>query len=442
MHGRPTFCYDVVPASSGPLTLLGDLLPLANSDKIQIIGIGDDGFDGLTESARASVQQAELLVGTKRCQQMVGDAQAERIETSGDPQQIVDALHAWRGKRVVVLTTGDPLFYGLARFLCNQMGKELFEVVPNVSSMQLAFARVKESWDEAYLANLAVVELDRVVGKIRKTEKAGLFTTEDVTPARLAKELLTHGIDYFIAYVCENLGSPDERVTQGELNELVDQDFGPLNVVILVRKPGVPDRPESMAGQRLFGNPDEMFLQSQPKRGLLTPRDVRTIALSLLDLGRSSIVWDVGAGSGSVSIEAARLAAEGTVFAIEMEPQDHQLIIENAERFGVDNVRPALGQAPEVWSDLPDPDAVFIGGAGRAVAGIAAQALARLKPRGRLVINLNSIDNLSAVLAKLKPVSADIAVRMINLAEATTQLESLRFESSNPTFLISLVKDA
>lgn len=415
---------------------------MAANDRIQIIGIGDDGVEGLTELARKSLQSAEVLVGTARCLQIAGKSPAECVETGGDPQQMVDVLRAHAGQKMVVLTTGDPLFYGLARFLCDQLGKDKFDVVPHVSSMQLAFARVKESWDEAYLANLASVDLARVVGKVRPAEKVGLFTTETVTPSKLADELLKHGIDYFTAYVCENLGSPNERVTQGDLSEIAHMKFAPLNVVILLRKSGVPDRPQAMAGQRLFGNPDEMFVQSQPKRGLLTPQEVRTIALALLDLGTSSVVWDVGAGSGSVSIEAARLAHQGTVFAIEMEPQDHQLIIENAERFGVSNVQPTLGQAPEVWRDLPEPDAVFIGGGGRAVAGLAQQAYARLKSQGRLVINVNSIDNLAAVLAKFKPVTADVAVRMINIAEATTQLETLRFEARNPSFLISLVKDA
>ncbi len=317
------------------------------NEKIQIIGVGDDGLDGLTDHARASLRQADVLVGSKRCLAMVKNEQAERIETGGDLRDIVAAIEERSGKTIVVVTSGDPLFYGLARYLCDSLGKERFEVVPHVTSMQLAFARVKESWDEAYLANLASVELSRVVSKIRSSEKVGLFTTDAVTPGRLAEQLVEHGIDYFTAYVCENLGSPNERVTQGNVADLVGVEFAPLNVVILIRLPDVPDRPDSLAGQRVFGNPDEMFLQSQPQRGLLTPMEVRSIGLALLDLGPRSIVWDVGAGSGSVSIEAAQLAYEGTVYAIEMEPQDHQLIEENAQRFGVGNIRPTLGQAPK-----------------------------------------------------------------------------------------------
>ena len=104
-------------------------------------------------------------------------------------------------------------------------------------------------------------------------------------PAVVARALLDRKIDYFTAYVCENLGAPDERVTHEELVEIAKLDFSPLNVLILVRKPNVPDRPPAMLGRRLFGNPDEEFLQSQPKRGLLTPSEVRAIALAMLDIG-------------------------------------------------------------------------------------------------------------------------------------------------------------
>ena len=127
----------------------------------------------------------------------------------------------------------------------------------------------------------------------------------------MARALLDEQIDYFQAYVCENLGSPDERVTQGSLNEIAREQFAPLNVMILVRRPETPDRPTRCPGLRRFGNHDEMFLQARPKRGLLTPAEVRCIALAELAIGPKSIVWDVGAGSGSVSIEAAMLASEG-----------------------------------------------------------------------------------------------------------------------------------
>ncbi|MCA9221462.1 MAG: precorrin-6Y C5,15-methyltransferase (decarboxylating) subunit CbiT, partial [Planctomycetales bacterium] len=248
-------------------------------------------------------------------------------------------------------------------------------------------------------------------------------------------------IDYFHAYVCENLGSPDERVTQCDLKDLVGQEFSALNVLVLVRNPDVPDRPSQMIGRRLFGNPDETFLQSKPKRGLLTPVEVRVMALAEMDIGPASVVWDVGAGSGSVGVEAAQIASSGSVYAIERDAEDYQLISDNALRFGVTNLTAILGQAPEAWADLPDPDSVFIGGTGRAVATIAKEAFARLRKGGRLVVNVGSIENVGAVHEALRQVAGEANVWMFNVARGTQQLVRVRFESLNPTFLISAVKD-
>lgn len=411
-----------------------------HDNSVHILGIGDDGLEGLTSAARVLLDTADLIVGSTRSLSLVGSTTARQVATHGDPQQVAEAVASNANARIVVLASGDPLFYGTARFLCERLGKDRFEVVPHVSSMQLAFARVKEQWDEAYLTNLANQNLDRAIERIRCAERVGIFTTEKMSPSTVAQALLDRGIDYFTGYVCENLGSPDERVTHDELSELAKQPFSALNVMILVRKPDTPDRPREMEGHRLFGNPDEMFLQSRPKRGLLTPAEVRCVALAEMDLGPKSIIWDVGAGSGSVSIEAAQIAARGEVFAIEMDAEDYQLISANAERFSVTNLTPVLGQAPDAWQDLPDPDAIFIGGTGRHVSRIVEQAFVRLRVGGRIVINVVSIENLTEVQTLIRQLAGEANIWMINVARGTQQLETTRFESSPPTFLLGAMR--
>ena len=407
--------------------------------KVHIIGIGDDGLDGLTSAARQLIDDAELLLCAEPG--LAADKRIAAVEIAPDFDDMVRRIADHPDHRIVILATGDPLFYGTARFLWDRLGKDRFEVLPHVSTMQLAFARVKESWDEAYLTNMANQALERAVERIRTAEKVGIFTTEETPPAKVACALLDRQIDYFSTYICENLGSPDERVTQGELSDVADQEFSPLNVMILVRKPNVPDRPATMIGRRLFGNPDEAFLQSKPKRGLLTPAEVRAIALAEMDIGPASIVWDVGAGSGSVAIEAAQIASGGTVYAIEMDLEDQQLISANADRFGIANLVPVLGKAPEVWKDLPDPDAVFVGGTGRAVAHIVEDAFERLRSRGRLVATLASIENVANVHAIVSK-SSDANTWMIQIARGNQQFDRLMFESLNPTFLISATKES
>jgi precorrin-6B C5,15-methyltransferase / cobalt-precorrin-6B C5,C15-methyltransferase len=409
--------------------------------KIQIIGIGDDGLEGATAQARRLIEQSDLLLGAESTLKLVPQSIGkERAAIGASLEEAVNRVAKAGDKKIVILASGDPLFYGVARYMCEKLGKERFEVLPHVSSMQLAFARVKESWEDAYLTNLATHPLDSTIEKIRVADTVGLFTSDDCPPDVIAKRLLDERIDYFHAYICENLGSPDERVTQGSLAEIAKEQFAPLNVMILVRRSETPDRPTGAQAMRRFGNPDEMFLQSRPKRGLLTPAEVRSVALAELAIGPKSIVWDIGAGSGSVSIEAAMLASEAQAFAIEMDPEDINLIKANAERFRVRNLTPVQGRAPEAWRDLPKPDCIFVGGSGREIVGLVELAFRELKAGGRLVANVGSIENLAAVHESLRRAAGDVAVRMLNVARGTYQLERVRFGALNPTFLLSVAK--
>ena len=407
--------------------------------KVHIVGIGDDGVDGMTAQARRLIEAADVLLGPESCAPLLPAALASRLQASVSLEDLVERIEAAGPRQVVVLASGDPLFYGTARYVCGKLGKDRFEVVPHVSSMQLAFARVKESWEEAFLANLSGQSIERVIDKVRTSDTAGLFTSEQWPPAAVARALLEEGVDSFQAYVCENLGSPDERVTQGSLADIARETFGPLNVMILVRKSHAPEK-RGQVGTRLFGNPDGSFLESRPKRGLLTPAEVRSLALAELGLQPDSVAWDVGAGSGSVGLEAARIARDGSVYAIEMDPDDHRLILANAERFRVTNLHAVLGRAPEAWAGLPSPDAIYVGGSGRDVAMLVDKAWERLKPGGRLVSACNSIENLAAVHAMLRARSGDAAYWLVTIARGIEQMDRIRFESLNPTFLIAATK--
>lgn len=409
---------------------------------IRIVGIGDDGLAGLTESARGILAEADVLLASAGTLALLGSLPGKKVALAAEMRDAVkQVLEIERSLRPVLVTGGDPLFYGVARYLCDRLGKDRFEVVPHVSSMQLAFARIKESWEDAYLTSLAGRPLETVVDRIRTAEKVGMFSSDEYSPAMVARALLDRGIDYFRGFVCENLGSPDERVTQGELGELAGLDFAPLNVMILVRKPNRPDRAGRGGRYRLFGNPDDVFAQSRPKRGLITQAEVRAIALSQLDIRPTSVVWDVGAGSGSVAIEAAQLANQGMVYAIEPEPGDIALIQANAEAFGVPNVRPIAGKAPEALAGLPDPDAIFIGGTGRRVDAVLRAAFDRLNPAGKLAVNVATIDGLAASIATLKELAGRVDVWNVAIARGIDQLDRVRFEAVNPTFLLAVIKN-
>ncbi|MGL6097111.1 MAG: precorrin-6y C5,15-methyltransferase (decarboxylating) subunit CbiE, partial [Fimbriiglobus sp.] len=223
--------------------------------KIPIVGVGPDGLAGLTARTRDLLAATEIVFGSESTLRLLPELTAERVRLGSDLPDAVARIKAAvaAGQRVAIAASGDPLFYGTARYLCEKIGPDLFEVVPHVSSMQLAFARLMESWEEAYLTDLSAKTLDDVLDKIRTAETVGLFTSEKYPPNRIARELLARGIDYFRASVCENLGGKDERVTRGDLAEIQDLRFDPLNVMILKRKPNRPDAQRPVAELARFG---------------------------------------------------------------------------------------------------------------------------------------------------------------------------------------------
>lgn len=413
----------------------------ANEARVPIIGIGSDGLSGVSQQARELLLRAEIVFASDAVLPWLAELPGEKRRIGEDLQETIETIRANLGRqRMVVVAGGDPLFYGVARYLCDRIGPEFFEVVPHVSSMQLAFARIKESWEEAYLTDLGRRSLDEVVDRIRSAETVGLFTSEQHDPATIARELLARGIDYFRVYVCENLGGPDERLTQGELADIAEMDFAPLNVMILRRKPNRPDLPRSDRKLMRFGNPDDTFAQSRPKSGLITQAEVRALALAQMDLQPGSLVWDVGAGSGSVALEAAQLVAPGIVYAIEQEAPDYHLIVANMETFGIKNVKPVLGMAPAVFHDLPAPDAIFVGGNGGEVARLLQASYQALRVGGRLVVNVGTLEMLAAVYQVLKSLAHPVHVQLVNVSRGVEQMDSIRFEAVNPTFLLTVRK--
>jgi precorrin-6B C5,15-methyltransferase / cobalt-precorrin-6B C5,C15-methyltransferase len=409
--------------------------------KVYIIGIGDDGLDGLTRTAISHLEAADLILGQTSLLAKVEHLRGRKEPITSDLDQLANLVDRFDGGDAVLLTYGDPLFYGTARFLCDRLGKERFEVLPHVSSMQLAFARVKENWEDAYLSSVANQPLDTLIDRIRTSNKVGLFTSDQITPQVIAQRMLAASIDYFTIYVCENIGSPNERVTRGTVEDISKQRFSPLNVLVLIRKPGAPDRPRSLESVRLFGNRDDLFLQAKPKRGLLTGSEIRSLALSELELQNNSVMWDIGAGSGSVAIEAAQLCRDGHVYAIEMDADDFGLLQENAARFGVRNLTPVLGEAPNAFAKLPIPEAVFVGGTGRAVLTICESVWSVLPSGGRLVANVSSLNNVVSLQEHFSSkYSVEPEVWMVQISKLHSQLDTVKFESNNPAFLVKLLK--
>jgi precorrin-6Y C5,15-methyltransferase (decarboxylating) len=406
-------------------------------DKVYIVGIGDDGKKSLSASVLDMVEEAEVLFGGERHLSFFPDVSSQKITVKSNLSEVVDIISSnLNKKRMVVLASGDPLFYGIAKYLMNKIPKEHFEIIPNVSSMQLAFARVKESWDDAVLASIHAKPIENLLDVVDKAKKIGIFTDDKNTPSRIADFLLKSGIGGFKAYVCENLGGEDERVTETELGDLSNMEFSPLNVLILVKK----DEEFKVESTRSWtiGIPDEEFFQRMPHKGLITKQEVRVISLSKMNIRSRSVIWDIGAGSGSVSIESALIAKSGMVYAVEKNPEDVENVKKNIEKFEVKNVKVIHGLAPNCLDEIRDrPDSVFIGGSSRNMKEIIAKCVERLKPEGKVVINAATIENLYEATSGLKGCNLTFDVTLLSAARSKELIGLTRFDALNPVFVIS-----
>ncbi len=403
--------------------------------RIPIVGIAPNGPSSLPPEVRQTINEAEMVFGGRRLLAMFPGITGEKVPITNNVQEIVASIAANRGRRrIVVLASGDPGFYGIAHHLTEKLGKDVFEITPGVSAMQLAFARIGESWDGAALVSVHLRPIEDIISLVRSNKKVGILTDDKHTPSQVATVLLNHGIANCRVCVCQNLGAKEESVLDTDLNSLKGTECAALNVVILLRdNPGDGDVTDAPP---VIGNAEGSF--AQPTAGMLiTKLEVRAISLAKLSLTANSTVWDIGAGSGAVSIEASQLAANGRVFAIEKNSAALSAINENVKRFGRGNVTVIQASAPEKIDDLPAPDAVFIGGSGGNLAGILGVACRRLRSGGRIVINAATLETLNSSVTALKMNGFEAEVTLVNVARSKDILNLTRFEALNPVFVVT-----
>jgi precorrin-6Y C5,15-methyltransferase (decarboxylating) len=317
-----------------------------------------------------------------------------------------------------------------------RLGAEHVEIIPHPSSMQWAFARAALKWDDAAFISLHGRSREGFLTRLGRAEKVGVFTDEENSPARLAALMLEHGETEWKAWVSENLAGPDERVRTFSIQELAScADIGPLNVLILVRTDQSWKAPPAIP----FIHEDE-FAKRMPKKGLITKREVRLLSLASMRIRPDSVVWDIGAGSGSISIEAAMLAPLGRVYAVEVDPEGVEICHENLRTHAIDNVRVIAGRAPEALSDLEMPDAVFVGGSKGSMDEIVDVALERLRPGGWLVVNAITLENSGEVYGALRRRGIVPEVTLLQISRAEPLARYLRFEALNPIQIFAAEK--
>jgi precorrin-6Y C5,15-methyltransferase (decarboxylating) len=404
---------------------------------VSIVGIGDDGCAGLTSRAMNAITKAQALAGGERQLAFFPDFQGERVVFKDSLGTAIERIASLaEDHNVCILASGDPLFYGIGGLVIKKLGAGHVEVIPQPSSMQLAFSRAGLTWDDAAFLSLHGRALFGLATRLKRLSKAGIFTDPDNTPARIAAHLIAHGESAWQAWLCEDLGGPEERVRRFSIAELAEvTDAAPLNVLVLIRTDPRWRPPSAIPFLH-----EDTFAKRIPKKGLITKREVRLLSLAALHLRPDAVLWDIGAGSGSVAIEAALLAPEGRVYAVELDPEGVAICEDNLCTHGVDNVRVVAGRAPEALADLESPDAVFLGGSKGSMAAIIETALERLHPGGRLVANAITLENAAECYQAIRGRRLVPEVTLLQVSRAEPLAHYLRYEALNPIQIFAVTK--
>ncbi|OLN21953.1 cobalamin biosynthesis protein CbiE [Domibacillus antri] len=387
------------------------------------MGIGADGAAGLHPRQIEVIKQSDFLAGGERQLSYFPEFQGETFAIKGNLRELKERLKKETGQ-AVVLASGDPLFYGIGAYLSGEMSAV---IEPQPSSVQLAFARMNESWQNAKIISVHGRPMTGLAQKIDGEEKVALLTDETNSPDTIARYMLDFDMTEYDAFVAENIAASDERCRHFTLDEMAEASFSSLNVVILKK-----NRPSK---KWATGIPDDEFDQRKPDKGLITKRDIRILTIGRMNIKRDSVVWDIGTCTGSIAIEAAKIARDGAVFAVEKNEPDLANARANFKKFRTD-VTLVHAKAPDGLADFPDPDCVFMGGTAGNMDKLIQTCADRLKPGGTMVLNAVTIENMSKAYQLLKEAEFDVDIALAQVSLSKPILNMTRFEAQNPVYII------
>jgi precorrin-6Y C5,15-methyltransferase (decarboxylating) len=394
---------------------------------IDVVGL--HGGQCFGRDAEAALQAADALIGHARqlaeLDRLDPKLPGEPVELWGDLDAVLDdaARRRDRGQRACILAAGDPGFFGLVRLAEARLGAASLRVFPAPSSIALACARLATNWDDTLVVSAHGRPLEHAVAAVQAHPKVAVLVAKDQPPEALGKALVDAGCGPRRVAVCSRLGEPDETVDHTDLPGLAAATWDPLSVVVL-RAPE-PGADAGTMGLR-WGLPDADF---DHRGGMVTKAEVRAVVLGKLDLPATGVLWDVGAGSGSVAIECARLRPGLRVYAVERGSDDVARLRDNVRAHHVGStVTVVPGTAPEVLDRLPDPDRVFLGGGG---LGVLDAVLARLRPGGVVVATYAVLASAAAAADLL----GDVVQIQVSRGVPVGPASEIRLSAENPVFV-------
>jgi precorrin-6Y C5,15-methyltransferase (decarboxylating) len=395
--------------------------------EVHVIGIATDRADRLGPVAADAIASAEVLVGGARHLAAFAGSAETTVEIGGDAEAVAREVHRRaidEDRRVCVLASGDPGFFGILRALSRTIDRRTLRVHPAPSSVSLAFARLGIPWDDAAVVSAHGRPLADAVTAIRGWPKVAVLTSPDSPPQAVGTALLAAGTSFDLVAVCSRLGLADESVTEMDLRALAVGRFDPLSVVVLIGPGRLPPTGWGPGNRPVlaWGLPDDAFAHQK-----ITHAEVRSVVLGKLALPATGVLWDIGAGSGSVAIECALARPALTVLAVERSTDAAAQITANVASFGA-GVHVVVGNAPDALADLPAPDRVFVGGGGLSVL---RAAMDRRAPGGRVVATFVAIDRAAQ--------AADLLGNLVQVAVAVGERlpdGAFRLAARNPVFVV------
>jgi precorrin-6Y C5,15-methyltransferase (decarboxylating) len=391
--------------------------------------------DDLTAGHRRIIERADTLIGGRRLLGFFPDSPAEKKVIGKDIAAVVACIRRRLGRKtIVVLASGDPLFFGIGAKLVEAFGPDRVTIHPNISSVAAAFARIKEPWGGVRVLSLHGRKNEsELLRALAKEDCVAVLTDPARNPAWLSRLVLQKLGGGFRLAVMEALGTASERHGWYPLTEAAAKEFREPNIALLKREV------EGSTGRRplCLGTPDAEF---EHHGGLITKSEVRAVSLAKLRLSPGQVLWDLGAGSGSVAIEASLLLGKGRIVAVEQRSERIDQIKANARRFAVRNLSVVQAVLPAGLARLPKPDRIFIGGGGKNLPAIISEAARHLKPDGIVVINTVLLQNVHDAAAALRRLGFATEMVQLQIHRSRPMPWSERLETLNPVWIITGVR--
>ena len=351
------------------------------SEKIKLIGIGDDGFEGLSKKVQSIILDAEIIIGGLRHLSMLPEVVAKKISWSKDLKQDIKKINEHKSKKICILASGDPLFYGIGRLLLEHYSISEVEVIPSPSSLSLCCARIGYNIKDIEVVSLHGREFDDIIKYIQPNNRIFVLSHDKSTPSRIIELLNTLRFEDSNLYIFENIGGENETITKKRVNEPVNEKFSDLNSILIE----CISNKDSIYYPNFTGIADKEFEND----GQITKSEIRAITISQLEPMEKSILWDIGGGSGSISIEWSKIHKNTTISIVEKNKKRIQFIKNNIKKFGINNITIMENIAPKILYDMDRPNRIFIGGGLSNLDGMEIIQKSRnsLLPSGVLVAN-------------------------------------------------------